>query len=282
MRIRQIAALTGIVLTVSAVAAATTYAASPPLRKYFNGFNKNTNGWYETVERVKSGTSGYEYANGISAARGKWYARPCQGCSPLTDWGTGFEATSFPAHGFSTSLDIYLDTSYAIAHPDARFDWDTGLRGSAGEFLQDYVFNAGTSPSGWSGGSGFVVNASTNAGRENSYPENPCPSPADASDGGYAPNVCRAPVTITTSGWYRFVHRFFNDNGYVGVEMSIIDKASATVVPGADWTIVGSGPQTEYKGPEPVGDAGGPDYGLFANEEIPGLPIDDASARRNR
>src|ERR1700686_944046 len=136
MRIRRIAILTGVVLTVLGAAAAPTYA-NGTLSSYFNGFETNTTGWNETVERVTSGSTGYAYANGITAAQGSWYARPCSGCAPFTDWGTGFNATAFPAGGFTTSLDIYLDTSYAAAHTDLRYDWDTALLGSTGEFLQD-------------------------------------------------------------------------------------------------------------------------------------------------
>src|SRR5437879_13585752 len=63
-------------------------AAAPPA-PYFNGFEKNTNGWFDLsnghfghIMRQPSGYSnGGGYADGIASAAGKWHARlhgdPC-------------------------------------------------------------------------------------------------------------------------------------------------------------------------------------------------------------
>lgn len=282
---------------------------STSLNAYSNGFETNTAGWCDqpvaygacdgssngTLDREPNGYSDYAlYGPFINSATGGWHARaagatnqtpgtPCVGsgsggnasapCSgPYTDWGAGTGASTFPSGGFTTSLDIYLDTGFAANHPDNsgtngdggyRFDWDVAMNDNTGSFLQDYAFNAGTAPSGWAGGSGFVVNASTNAQRGSAFPENTCPSPSTPSP----PNVCRAPVTITSSGWYTFAHRFFMDpDGNLAVEMTIKD-ANGTLVPGADWTI-----HTTHD----ISTVGGPFAGYFPNEEILGLPIDNA------
>ena len=90
-------------------------AAAPPA-PYFNGFEKNTNGWFDLsnghsghIMRQPSGYSnGSGYADGIASAAGKWHARlhgdPCftppnQDCAgPNTNWG-GYSST-FPPGGY--------------------------------------------------------------------------------------------------------------------------------------------------------------------------------------
>ena len=126
----------------------------------------------------------------------------CSG--PYTFWGGSTGTSTFPTGGWTTKVAIYLDAGWATTHPDVRFDWDVASSDNTGGFLRDFVFNAGTTPSDYTGTPGFVVGASTNAFREGAYPSNPCPSPSPA------PNTCRAPVYITTSGWYTFVHHFFD------------------------------------------------------------------------
>jgi len=231
------------------------------------GFETSTEGWYDygdgTVNQEPSGFTD-AYASGISSASGDYHARldttETGGCAPpfsqittcvgpYTAWG-GYSAT-FPTGGYTTKLSIYLDISWAASYPDRRFDWDVASSDSDGNSLQDYVFNAGTSPNSEAA---FVVSAGTNAGRANSYPSNPGQSP----------------VTITSSGWYTFVHHFYNDSGYLAVDMSILDSSGNTV---GSWTIQ----STKNGNPVPIADAGGHRYGWFPNQEIDGLPIDDAT-----
>ena len=160
-----------------ALAAAPAQAAAPP-GSYFNGFEKNTNGWFDgttigngTLTRQRSGYSnGGLYASGIASAAGHWHARvtgdscdltPATNCyGPFTRWG-GYSAT-FPDAGYRTQLDIYLDVNWAATHLDYRFDWSSSINDNTGAFLQDYVFNAGTNPAA---PPGFFINASTNATR---------------------------------------------------------------------------------------------------------------------
>jgi 3D (Asp-Asp-Asp) domain-containing protein len=263
---------------VAAHMAAPLWAAAPP-GPYFNGFENNTNGWFDrtngwfgTITRRPSfystGPSGY--ASGIPSASGNWHARvtgndtpcdqrqygtPCYG--PKTNWG-GYSST-FPQGGYSTQVDIYLDVAWAAAHPDYRFDWDSAINDSSGNFLRDFVFNAGTNPAGVPGG--FFVNASTNGNRSGAFPENPCPSPSTP------PNSCRTPVFIDQSGWYTFRHTFRNNAGSLAVDFDIINQSTNVPVPGAHWTI--------YSG-DAMSMVGGNRYGWFVIEEIPDLAIDNS------
>jgi len=248
----------------------------PPGAAYFNGFERNTDGWFDrtnggfgTITRRPSGYSDGigGYANVINSATGNWHARltgndnpcdrtqfgtPCYG--PFTRWG-GYSST-FPEGGYSTQVDIYLDVSWAAVNPDYRFDWDSAINDNNGNFLRDFVFNAGTSPSGMPQ---FFVNASTNATRSGAFPENPCPAP------NTPPNTCRVPAVISTSGWYTFRHTFLNDAGSLAVDFDIINQSTNVLV--AHWTI--------HSG-DSISTVGGNRYGWFVIEEIPNLPIDNS------
>ena len=231
----------------------------------------SSSGWIgppNIVQEPSGYTNAGGYADGIASATGAFHARlqldltdlscipgsaDCSG--PFTRWG-GYE-TVFPAAGYKSSVDIYLDTSFAAAHPDYRFDWDSAVNDSSGNFLQDYVFNAGTNAAG----TGFVIGTSTNAGRGSTFPANTCPSPSTA------PNSCRAPVEITTSGWYTFQHTFTNVGGFLNVNFKILDS-SGTPVTGADWTI--------FTG-HAIAGVGGHRYGWFVNQEINDLAIDNST-----
>jgi hypothetical protein len=259
--------------------------ADAPPGPFFNGFEKNTNGWFDstnggngTITRRPSGYSngGGGYANGINSAAGNWHARltgdqPCvQSQSglcygPFTRWG-GYSST-FPSGGYLTQLDIYLDVSWAATHNDYRFDWISAINDNTGNFKRDWVFNAGTELSG-DLVPGFWVNASTNSTRSGAFPENPCPDPPDPISG------CRIPVKITTSGWYTFRHTF-RAGSFTGcpesqclvVDFDIFDHSGAAV-PGGHWTI--HSPQ------DPMSMVGGNRYGWFSTEEIPDLAIDNS------
>src|ERR1700693_1559956 len=209
-----LAALTGLILVSTAIAKPPP-APAPP-KPFSQNFAHNTNGWYGSITHEKSGYSNAGgYADGINSAKDDGHAR--LNGEAITFWGSNAPSTSFPKQGFTTSMDVYLDTGWAASHPDARFDWDTALSRADGSFFSDFVFNAGTNPAGGASAPGFYVNASTNAGRGGAYPENPCPDPGATKP----PNTCRTPVHITTSGWYTFVHRFRNDNGHLATDFLV-------------------------------------------------------------
>ena len=264
-------------------------AAAPP-GPFFNGFEQNTDGWFDasnggdgTITRRPSGYSnGGGYADGIASAAGRWHARltgsPCftppnQDCTgPFTRWG-GY-TSMFPVGGYLTQVDIYLDVAWAQTHPDTRFDWISAINQSTPPsppvHRRDWVFNAGTQLPGDPIGK-FIVNASTNAFRDSSFPENPCPSPVDPI--GAPPAGCRMPVPIARSGWYTFRHTF-TAGSFTGcpeatcliVDFDIFDRGTGANV--AHWRIDSA--------QDPMSLVGGNRYGWFANEEIPDLPIDNS------
>ena len=257
-------------------------AAAPP-GPFFNGFEQNIDGWLPGFDRdIVRKPSGYSnaggYASGVPSAAGRWHARlvDLTGCmlqcdGPFTRWG-GYSST-FPGGGYLTQLDIYLDVNWAATHPDARFDWLSAINQSTPPspptHRRDWAFNAGTQLIG-DPVPGFWVNAATNSTRGSSFPENPCPSPADPISN--PPAGCRAPVKITTSGWYTFRHTF-RAGSFVGcpestclvVDFDIVNRSGATV---AHWTI--------RSNQDPMSLVGGNRYGWFSNEEIPELAIDNS------
>ena len=168
--------------------------------------------------------------------------------------------------GIITQADIYLDTAWAAEYPDWRFDWDSALEDNTQlNFLSDYVFNVGTQLPG-DNTAGFWVSTSPNAFRSSTYPEIPCPSPANDAIGNY----CRAPYKITTSGWYTFRHIFKIDPNTqnLSIEFQVLPLGESPVV---DQTIYGW--QGNQQAP-----AGGisPAYGWLAKMEIPELAMDNS------
>ena len=75
------------------------------------------------------------------------------------------------------------------------------------------------------------------------------------------------PECIPTSGWYTFKHTFSSKNGYLDVLMEIIPVGGPA---NPDWT-------WDITGQDADGTYGCNRYGWFSNQEIFGLPIDNAS-----
>jgi hypothetical protein len=227
-----------LVLALAGVASAATPAP------FFNGFETDTNGWFGNVTRVASGT------NGIDSASGSFHAEAGDN-SAFTQWG-GY-TDEFPANGYTTALDVYLDPGAGAAN-DTRFDWTSAVNDPNGNHRRDFVFNGGfyddaTGPG--AGQSRFVFSASNNAGRANSFPKNPG----------------RDPIAITDAGWYTFQHDFRdNGSGVLAVDLSIRD-ANGTVL--KTWTL--SDP-TDVIGTT----VGGNRYGWFAQNEFDFLAMDNS------
>jgi len=238
-------------------------AGAAPAPTYFQGFESDTAGWIDnggSVERVASPSASSGYANPVNAASGSYLARlrlddcytipsgggPVKQCDgAFTRWG-GYNGGSttgvpLPAGGYTTQIDIYLDTDWAKAHPDTRFDFSSAINDETGNFLRDFVFNVGTDSTG------FVISASNNARR-------------DSTDPYHATNR----QNINSSGWYTFRHTFHKDssNTYLVVDMDISPKGGSSV---AQWTL----PSVQDMNP------GCNRYGWFVNQEIPDLPIDN-------
>lgn len=236
---------------------------------YFQGFETNIDGWTAGGPpfpiRQSSGT------HGIMAAAGNFFADApgpfelTAGGSAFTTWG-GYAFTpgcfgtcpgSFPPGGYETKIDIYIDaTGTALGQSyvnDTRFDFTSAISQPDGHFRRDFVFNGGfyndSNPPGT--GPRFVFTASNNAGRGNVDPRNPA----------------RNPFVISASGWYTFVHHFYNKGGGVlACDLSILDPSGRTLM---TWTL--SDP-TDIIGST----VGGNRYGWFASQEFNFLPIDNA------
>ena len=235
--------------------------------QFFQGFEVDNSGWnvfggQNDATRVASGT------HGVTSRTGNWHAEApgpfslASGGSAITRWG-GYGgipacggsmcAAPFPAHGYFTSVDIYLDVSAANPN-DTRFDFDSAINQPDGSFRRDFVFNTGFYNVTDATGSvpRFVTTASNNAGRGNVDPENPA----------------RLPFAITTSGWYTFQHHFYdNGSGTLAADLSILDSSGALL---NKWTL--SDPS------DVIGTTvGGNRYGWFASNEFSFLAFDNSS-----
>lgn len=251
--------------------------------------------------RQSGSTAETDYAPGIKSS-GNFYARlmvqpganvnsdgnpSCapgvQSCfGPFTEWGLpwgsfdGNFGTGVPIHedGAVTQVDIYLDTNFAATHHDYRFDWDSDLLDSKNQFLQDYIFNAGTSnpaqpvACGPANQAYFVIAASTNSQRGSAFPQDPN----------------KMPQCITVSGWYTFRHTFHADHsGKLEVDMDILNSkdkvvASWVIHPTCMGTQVSEGLCTVGQ-PLPFAAVGANFLGWFTDQEINNLAIDNLQRR---
>jgi hypothetical protein len=222
---------------------------------FFQSFEFNTDGWFGAT-RVSSGT------HSVMSKTGAFHAEDVAPGGSFTRWG-GYSET-FPPGGYTTTLDIYLDisppymTGSVTPYPnDTRFDWTSAVSTPQCDHRRDFVFNAGfyTDIDTTSAVPRFVISASNNAGRDNSFPKNPG----------------RDPFTITVEGWYTFEHRFYavppTAGGVLRVDLTIKNAAGA---PLHTWTL--SDPS------DIIGTTvGGNRYGWFATDEFPFLAFDTSA-----
>ncbi len=268
-------------------------ASAAPSGVSSNGFETDTAGWSvfngsSITQRDSSYSNPGNYAVGIPAAAGSHYAGLGRGdcftqtggsgdaveCyGPYTDWGN---LNSYTWHGpYTTQVDIYLDTAYANANPDTysgklaeltapggstdpnvrgtRFDYTSAINSSTpdgngdAQHLRDFGFNVSTGYEG-DGCDGFKVTGQTVVNRINANP----------NIDNYNPQC------VDKSGWYTFKHSFSEKNGHLDVLMEIIPVGTSTAV--ASWDITA----------DPIADVGCNRYGYFSDQEIFGLPIDNA------
>ena len=273
-----------VALVAVALALVLVSPASAAEPTYRNGFEIDTDGWSNNSGTITRRPSGYvnpgDFASGINSATGGFHARlnrgecetraggggPTVNCSgPFTRWG-GYNS-KWPVGGYTTQVDVYLDTAYATANADSyggnlaclvpnptdvackgtRFDYSSAINNSSGNHLRDFGFNVSTGLAG-DNCLGFTLTGTTNVNRT-----------------GANPNA-GAHGCIPTSGWYTFKHTFSEENGFLKVVMEI--------------TPVSGGPATAsftISGIDPIGTVGCNRYGWFSNQEIWGLPIDNAS-----
>jgi hypothetical protein len=215
-----------------------------------------------TCGTVEAGHCQGPYLETFDSNPNSWQGTPSDGngqgvvssapFASFTRWG-GY-ANVFPDGGYTTSVQIYLDLDPALAN-DTRFDWTSAINGTDCLHRRDFAFNAGYYDDNVAPGSGprYVISASNNAGRANSFPKNPG----------------RDPFVIATEGWHTFTHRFYDSGGGVLAVDLTVDGPGGTHM----WTL--SDPS------DVIGTTvGGNRYGGFANSEFAGplaLRIDNAT-----
>jgi hypothetical protein len=252
---------------------------------FFQGFETDTSGWFpntdDTITRVPSGSLDPNYASGINAASGNFFARlglntGCipggPGCAgPFTRWGSTSPGVPMPPSGSISELAIYLDMTFAAGHSDYRFDWDSALSDANGNFLQDYIFNAGTGPivpDLCGPDPHFTIAASFNSQRGSAFPQNPAFNPQ----------------CIAATGWYTFRHTFRPDSGgNLEVDMDILNSSGVVVASYVrNPTCMGTQAVTSLctlGGPVPFSAVGFNRYGWHSDQEISGLAIDNTLLR---
>lgn len=233
------------IIALGLVAALATIAAATVSGGFFQGFEADTAGWAETT-RVASGT------HGITSADGGYHAEVsgAGAFGSYTFWGGA--ATTFPANGYSTYVDVYLDMGGGFAN-DTRFDFSSAIGTPGGSHRRDFILSGGFYAAGmgpaYGSGDRFIFSASNN-------------SP------GWPANPGRDPVAVDESGWYTIHHRFYDGgSGVLAVDISLIDPDGATV---KTWTL--SDP-TDVIGAT----VGGNQYGWFVGDafEFPFLAVDN-------
>ena len=248
--------------------------ADPPVVNWANPLATNTSGWctfaagcngvqspstYGTIDIVSHTFSNYGgYAPSVNGPIGQTstYARVSgagdtstgcvvggvsspgnENCSgPYTFFGTNNHATTFPTHGFTTTLKIDLSKSWAAANPGQVIDWDTALNNTAASFLQDFVFNLCSTTAG---GGGYYVSTSSNAG-----------------------GCTTGPNEITGNGWFTFRMDFHPVGSSVAVTYAIVNSVNNNAVP-----------QVTTNTGHAISTVGGPAYGWLPDEDALGLPI---------
>lgn len=220
---------------------------------YFNGFETGISGWnafggsYDPT-RVASGT------NGITSASGGFHAESSASGSAGNWGGYNFGAGSSVFQEYTTSVDIYLNVGGGWDN-DTRFDFSSAINKNNGDPLRDFIFNAGFYDSADTTGPGsgtnrFIISASNNSSPSSAYPKNPG----------------RNPIAISTTGWYNYQHKFYDNSGVLAVDMSIFDSSSSLI---NMWTL--SDPSDQIAG------VGGNRYGWFDYNKFNVLAFDNSS-----
>jgi hypothetical protein len=189
------------VFVLAAIAVAASGAIAAPT--FQQGFETDTSGWldgsdfagYGTITRVASGTGGIASSSGshhaVVAGTGS------SGVSaPFTRYG-GYSSV-WPGD-FVASLDVYLDTSWALG---TGFDFTSAISNQSGAHLRDFIFHVTKDTSTQKllvGGS----NNTNNAVREDLETLNN--------------------YEVANSGWYTLQHVFRDAAGALAVDLNLLD-----------------------------------------------------------
>lgn len=215
------------------------FAATPS--PFFNGFEVDEAGWFEngsSFDRAPSGTGG------IPSADGGYHATigSANFTGAFTHWG-GY-TDEFPASGYSTSIDVYLDLDNCPEN-DSRVDWSSAINKPDGEHRRDFIFHFGCYTDD---GDYAVFSASNNAP-------------------GWPKNPARDSYRVDVEGWYTLQHDFYDDGGGVlAVDLNLIDAGGAVL---HSWTL--SDP-TDLIGTT----VGGNRYGWLVVNKLESLAVDNS------
>jgi hypothetical protein len=167
-------------LTASALVAAMAVATVPaavsaaaPPAPYFNGF-ENAGDVGSTDQAMFSVSQVVTGPGAITSADGTYHALAVAGSNAFTRYG-GYSST-FPLDGYTTSIDIYLDTAASTPGSDLQFDWTSAIS------IQPAAI--------WTSSSTLVQTVGGCDERQQQR--------------RMASEPARDPYTITTAGWYRF------------------------------------------------------------------------------
>ena len=199
------------------------------------------------------------YAAGVTLSRQSKYARitggqdggvpSATGCTvqgdedcsgPFVLWGPKNEGKDvvFPANGFTTTVEVYLDATWGDANPGNVVDWDTGLQTNTAAYEDDLVIDLCSSATGWE------VSWENGSGSCGASPGTPNPE------------------YLTTSGWYTLKMDFTSIGGDVNVAYSVLSNGSTVWSYSQNTGIATSS-------------SGGPLYGWLPTEDVSGLPLAD-------
>lgn len=162
---------------------------------WYQGFEVDAVDWTSTV-RVPSGT------NGVTSASGAFHGEAESGAL------TRFNAYSSVWPGdYVTEVDVYLDPAWDIGQ---GFDYSVATNGITNAHRRDFIFHLGVTPTG--GLRVFADNNSDLAGVPNAFILDQAGS-----------------VEITTAGWYKLQHVFYDNAGVLAVDMRLLNSGGAAL-----------------------------------------------------
>ncbi|MEO0531882.1 MAG: hypothetical protein AAF266_15105 [Planctomycetota bacterium] len=164
-----------------------------------SGWFDDSNGWTGSATRVASGTGGITSKTGGFHAVFEQNSNGGSLSAPFSRF-DGYR-TVWPG-GFTASIDIYLDTSWAAG---AGFDYSVAVNGSDGNHQRDFIFHVTQDTSTGS----LLVGGSNNT--------------------NFAPREDLETLNnyeVTASGWYTFEHDFRDaGDGTLAVDLNLRDDS---------------------------------------------------------
>lgn len=230
------AALMMLVGTATTAQAVTTW--NQGFEKDTAGWLDSSNGWYGSIDRVKSGTAG------ITAASGHYYAKVNGDAdsAPFSRFAGYSDTWEGP---WMAEISVYLD-------PDAfqageGFDYSVAASGSDGDHQRDFIFHVTKDSS-----TGSLLVAGSN-------------------NSNFAPREDLENLNhyvVTDAGWYTLQHSFQENNGVLAVGLNVLTS---------DGAVEFTETRTSAADTIPA-EVGGNRYSWFTFATVPNLAVDDHKA----